>query len=204
LLKDLSRQPTGRNRSDRFGKQVRPVLAWTVGKNTARGSTPPKPNLDLPNRSTGLNKTLGILGTPHDESIAKFNPTKTRPKGRKQGNPTESTSNPRTQETPKSSTFTHEFGRESQPKEPRRVPTNFPHKIPKRKVPKTTQRNHQERAPKITTKNNREKHIQTLGNHAESSIHETKVHTRSSKTPDHPSLSTRSHHKALLLVLWKT
>jgi hypothetical protein len=27
LFKDLSRQPTGRNRSDRFGKPVRPVLA---------------------------------------------------------------------------------------------------------------------------------------------------------------------------------
>jgi hypothetical protein len=87
------------------------------------------------------------------------------------------------------------LGGESQPKEPRRVPTNFTHQIPKRKVPKTTQRNHQERAPKITTNNNRGKHIQTLRNHAESSIHETKVHTRSSKPPDHPSLSTRSLHE---------
>jgi hypothetical protein len=48
-----------------------------------------------------LNKTLGILGTPHEESIAKFNPTKTHPKRRNQGNPAKSTSNPRTQETPK-------------------------------------------------------------------------------------------------------
>jgi hypothetical protein len=81
------------------------------------------------------------------------------------------------------------LGGESQPKEPRRVPTNFPHQIPKRKVPKTTQRNHQERAPKITTKNNREQHIKTLRNHAESSINATKVHTRSSLPPDHPTLS---------------
>jgi hypothetical protein len=58
-----------------------------------------------------LNKTLGILGTHHKESIAKFNPTKTRPKGSNQGNPAKSTSNPRTRETPKSSTFTHEFVR---------------------------------------------------------------------------------------------
>jgi hypothetical protein len=49
--------------------------------NNTRGSTPPNPNLDLPNRSTDLNKTLEILGTPHEESIAKFNPTKTRQKG---------------------------------------------------------------------------------------------------------------------------
>jgi hypothetical protein len=49
--------------------------------NSTRGSTPPNPNLDLPNRSTNLNKTLGILGTPHEESMDKFNPTKTCPKG---------------------------------------------------------------------------------------------------------------------------
>jgi hypothetical protein len=39
LIKNTSRQPTGLNRSDRFGKPVRPVLAWTVGKNTACGKT---------------------------------------------------------------------------------------------------------------------------------------------------------------------
>jgi hypothetical protein len=100
--------------------------------------------------------------------------------------------------------FLTDLGGESQPKEPRRVPTNFPHQIPKRKVPKTPQRNHRERAPKITTKNNRGKHIHTLRNHAESSIQETKVRTRSSKPPDHPSLSTRSLREALLLVLEKT
>jgi hypothetical protein len=48
--------------------------------NSTRGSTPQNPTLDLQNRSTDLNKTLGILGTPHEESIAKFNPIKTRPK----------------------------------------------------------------------------------------------------------------------------
>jgi hypothetical protein len=82
-----------------------------------------------------------------------------------------------------------DLGGESQPKEPRTVPTNIPHQIPKRKVSKTTQIYHQERALKITTKNNREQHIQTLTNHAESSIHATKVLTRSSLPPDHPTLS---------------
>jgi hypothetical protein len=81
------------------------------------------------------------------------------------------------------------LGGESQPKEPRRVPTNFPRQIPKSKVPKTPQENHQERALKITTKNNREKHSKALRNHAESSIHTKKVHTRSSVLPDHPTLS---------------
>jgi hypothetical protein len=157
--------------------------------NSTRGSTPPNPNLDLPNRSTDLNKTLGILGTPHEESRAKFNPTKASPKRRNRRNPAKSTTNPRTRKTPKSSPFTHGFGGESQPKEPRRIPTNFLHQIHKRKVPKRTKRNHQERAPKVTTKNNREQHIPTLRNHAESCIHATKVHTRSSLSPDHPTLS---------------
>jgi hypothetical protein len=79
--------------------------------NNTRGSTPPKPSLDLPNRSTGLDKTLGIIGTPHEESIAKFNPTKTCPNKRNQVNPAKNTSNPRTRKTPKSSPFTHRFGR---------------------------------------------------------------------------------------------
>jgi hypothetical protein len=74
-------------------------------------------------------------------------------------------------------------------KEPRRVNMNFPHQIPKSKVPKTNRENHQERAPKITTKNNREQHNKALRNHAESSIHIKEVHTRSSLPPDHPTLS---------------
>jgi hypothetical protein len=79
--------------------------------NSTRGSTPSNPNFDLPNHSTDLNKTLGIIGTPHEESIAKFNPTKTCPKQRNRSNPAKNTFNPRTRKTPKSSPFTHGFGR---------------------------------------------------------------------------------------------
>jgi hypothetical protein len=79
--------------------------------NSTHGSTPPNPNLDLPNRSTDLNKTFGIIGAPHEESIAKFNPTKTCPKRRNRRNPAKNTSNPITRKTPKSSPFTHGFGR---------------------------------------------------------------------------------------------
>jgi hypothetical protein len=56
-------------------------------------------------------------------------------------------------------------------------------------VPKTPQENHQERAPKITTKNNWEQHNKALKNHTESSIHTKKVHTRSSLSLNHPTLS---------------
>jgi hypothetical protein len=179
-------------------KPVRPVwetgqagFAWTVGKNTAHGSTLPKPNLDLPNRSTDLNKTLGILGTPHEESIAKFNPTKTRPKRRNQGNSAKGTSNPRTQETPKSSTFTHEFGRGIIAQRTTKGSHKFPPSNPQEKGPENNPKKSPREGSENHHKNNRRKHIQTLRNQAESSIHETKVHTRSSKPPDHPSLSTR-------------
>jgi hypothetical protein len=78
---------------------------------------------------------------------------------------------------------------ESKRKELRRVHKYIPHQIPKRKVPKTLQEIHQERASKITTKNKREHHIQALRNHTESFTHHKEVHTRSSLPPDHPSLS---------------
>jgi hypothetical protein len=113
--------------------------------NITRGSTPPYPNLDLPNRSTDLNKTLGVIGTPHEESIAKFNPTKTVQKGGIEKIPPRT---PLTLELGKPQNrapLLTDLGGESQPKEPRRVPTNFPHQIPKRKVPKTTQKKHQEK-----------------------------------------------------------
>jgi hypothetical protein len=156
--------------------------------NSTRGSTPPNPNLDLLNRSTGLNKTLGTIGTPHEESIAKFNPTKTCPNRRNRRNPAKTSSNPRTPKITKSSPLTHEFGRGITAQRT----TNshkFPHQIPKSKVPKTPQENHQERAPKITTKNNREQHNKALRNHVESSIDTTKVHTGSSLPLDHSTLS---------------
>jgi hypothetical protein len=65
----------------------------------------------------------------------------------------------------------------------------FPPSNPQEQGPENTPRKHQERAPKITTKNNREQHNKALRNHAESSIHTTKVRTRSSLPPDHPTLS---------------
>jgi hypothetical protein len=85
--------------------------------------------------------------------------------------------------------FLTDLGGESKGKEPRRVHAYISHQIPKRKVPKSLQENHQERALKITKKNEQEQHIQALRNHTESSIHHKEVHTRSSLPPDHPSLS---------------
>jgi hypothetical protein len=117
--------------------------------NSTRGSTPPNPNLDLPNPSTDLNKTLGILGTPHEESIAKFNPTKTRPKRRNRRNPTKSTSNPRTRKTPKSSPFTHGFGRGITAQRT----TKGSHKFPPIKSPRERSQNNPKKSPKEGSEN---------------------------------------------------
>jgi hypothetical protein len=79
--------------------------------NSTRGSTPPNPNFNLPNRSTDLNKTLGIIGTPREVSIAMILSTKTFQIKRNRRNPTKNSFNPRTPKSPKSSPLTHGFGR---------------------------------------------------------------------------------------------
>jgi hypothetical protein len=120
--------------------------------NNTRGSTPPKPNLDLQNCSTDLNKTLGILGTPHEESIAKFNRTKTRPKRRNRRHPAKNTSNPRTRKTPKSSPFTHGFGRGITAQKTTKGSHKFPPSNPQEKGP--------ENNPKISPREGSENHHQ--------------------------------------------
>jgi hypothetical protein len=73
-----------------------------------------------------------------------------------------------------------DLGGESKEKEPRRVHAYIPQQIVERKASKSLQEKHQEKAPKFTKKENREELKQALRNHAESSIHTMKVHTRSS------------------------
>jgi hypothetical protein len=157
--------------------------------NSTHGSTPPNPNFDLPNRSMDLNKTLGIVGTPHVESIAKILSTKTCHIKRNRRNCAKNFSNPKTPETPKSSPLTHIFGRGIKDKRTTKGLHEFPPSNPKEEGPDNTLENHQERAPKITTNNNREQHNKALRNHAESSIHTKEVHTWSSLPPNHPTLS---------------
>jgi hypothetical protein len=157
--------------------------------NNTRGSTLPNPNLDLPNRSTDFNKTLGMIGTPHEESISTILSTKTCQIKRNRKNPTKNSSNARTPKTPKSSPLTHGFGRGITGQRTTKVSHEFPPSNPQDQGPENTPKNDKERAPNITTEHNREQHNKALRNHAESSIHTKKVHTRSSLPPDHPTLS---------------
>jgi hypothetical protein len=108
--------------------------------NNTHGSTPPNPSLDLPNRSTSLNKTLGTIGTPHEDSIAKFNPTKTCPNKRNRRNLAKTFSNPRTRKTPKSSPLTHGFGRGITAQRTTKGSHKFPPTNPQEQGPKNTPR----------------------------------------------------------------
>jgi hypothetical protein len=125
--------------------------------NSTRGSTPPNPNLDLPNRSTDLNKTLGIIGTPHEESIAKFNPTKTCPERRNRRNPAKNTSNTRTRKTPKLSPFTHGFGRGITAQRTTKGSHKFPPLNPQEKGPENNPR----KTPRKGTENQYQEQLGT-------------------------------------------
>jgi hypothetical protein len=157
--------------------------------NSTRGSTPPNPNFDLPNRSTDLNKTLGIIRTPHEESIAMLLTTKTCQIKRNRRNPAKNSSNPRRPKTPKSSPLTHGFGRGIKGKRTTKGSHEFPPSNPQEQGPENTPRkpptesseNHHQEEPGTTQ--------QTLRSHVESFIDTKEVHTRSILPPDHPTLS---------------
>jgi hypothetical protein len=61
--------------------------------------------------ATDLHKTLGIVGTPHGESIANILSTKTCQIKRNWRNSAKNSSNPRAPKTPKLSPLTHRFER---------------------------------------------------------------------------------------------
>jgi hypothetical protein len=65
--------------------------------NSTRGSTPPNPSHDLPNHSTDLCMTLGVVGTPHRQVVY----TRTCQIKRNRRNPAKNSSNPRTPKNPK-------------------------------------------------------------------------------------------------------
>jgi hypothetical protein len=131
---------SGLHRSNRSRTPVRPVKPGQLGMNSTRGSTPPNPNLDLPNRSTDLCKTLSVVGTPHEESIVKSLSTKTCQIKRNRRNHAKNSSNPRTPKTPKLSPLTHEFGRGIKGKRTTKGSHEFPPSNPQEQGPENTPR----------------------------------------------------------------
>jgi hypothetical protein len=124
------------NRSDRFGKPVRPVFAWTVGKNTARRENSTHPPINVPIRSTDQSETLGIDEAPRGLPLARSSVPKTHSIKRNRKSTLKSTSNPRNLKLPKSSPLTHGFGRGITARRTTKGSHKFPHQIPKSKVPK--------------------------------------------------------------------
>jgi hypothetical protein len=108
--------------------------------NNTRGSAPPNPNFDLSNRSTDLNKTLGIIGAPHQESTAIILSTKTCQIKRNRRNPAKNLSNHRTPKTQKSSPLTHEFGRGVTGQRTTKDSHKFPPTNPQERGPENTPR----------------------------------------------------------------
>jgi hypothetical protein len=136
--------------------------------NSTRGSTPPNPNLDLPNRSTDLCKTLGIVGTPHGESIDKILSTKTCQIKRNLRNPARNSSNPRAPKTPKSIPITRIWEGNQRKKNHKGFTHISPIKSPiarsRKHTEKTTKRGLQKSPPR-TTGNNTTKPRETMSNH---------------------------------------
>jgi hypothetical protein len=180
---------SGIHRLDWSHTPVRPIKPGQLGMNSTNGSTPPKPTPDLPNRSTDLHKTLGIVGTPHEKSIAKFLSSKTCQIKRNRRNPAKNSSNPRAPKTPKSSPLTHGFGRGIKEKRTTKGSHIHPPPNPQVQGPENTPRNPSREGSENHHQEQSGKHNQSLRNHAESSIHTKEVHTRSSLPPDHPTLS---------------
>jgi hypothetical protein len=126
--------------------------------NSTRGSTPTNPNLDLPNRSMDLNKTLGMIGTPHGESVATILSTKTCQIKRNRRNPAKNSSYPKTPKTPKSSPLTHGFGRGITAQRTTKGSHKFPPSNPQEQGPENTakkppregSRNHHQEQPGST------------------------------------------------------
>jgi hypothetical protein len=172
--------------------------------NSTRGSTTPNPSLDLPNHSMGLNKTLGMIGTPHEESIATILSTKTCQIKRNRRNPSKNSSNPRTPKTAKSSPLTHGFGRGITAQRTTKGSHKFPPSNPQeqgpenipRKPPREGSENHYQEQPG-TTQQGLEEPRRIIYTYQEGS-YRVLLAAQSSNT------LTRSHHEALKLVLWKS
>jgi hypothetical protein len=105
-----------------------------------------------------LNKTLGIVGTPHEESIAKILSTKTFQIKRNQRSSAKNFSNPRTPKTLKWSPLTHGFGRGIKDKRTTKGSHEFPPSNPQEQGLENTLRkplregseNHHQEQPGIT------------------------------------------------------
>jgi hypothetical protein len=113
-----------------------------------------------------LHKTLGIIGTPHKESIAMILSTKTCQIKRNRSTPAKTSSNLRTPKTPKSSPLTHGFGRGITGQRT----TKGSHKFP----PTNPQEKGHENTPRKPTREGSENHHQEQPGTTQQSLDESR------------------------------
>jgi hypothetical protein len=128
---------------------------------THESSSSPKANPTRP-KDTRV-KTLGIVGTPHEESIAIILSTQTCQIKRNRRNPAKKSSNPRTPKTPKSSPLTHEFWRGIKDKRTMKGSHIFPPSNPQEQGPENTPR----KPPKEGSENHYQKQLGTTQHNLE-------------------------------------
>jgi hypothetical protein len=204
LLRNSSGQPIGLNRSYRFGKPVRSVLALTVGKNSTRGKNSNLLTIELSIRSRDQSETLGIVGVPHGLPLARSSVPKTHSIKRNRKSTLKNTSNPRTPKAPKSSPLTHGFGRGIKGKRTTKGSYEFPPTNTQEQGPENTPRkppiegseNHHQKQPG-TTQQRLEEPRRIIYTYQGGS-YKVSLAARSSNP------LTRSLHEALKLVLWKS
>jgi hypothetical protein len=169
--------------------------------NSVRGSAPSNPTPDLSIHSTDSHKTLGTVGTPHGHSIAKLWSTKTRWIKRNRRISTKNTMNLRPTNTPKLSPFAHKFGRGLKGKRTIKGLSIHRPPNPKEKGLKTTIR----KSPRKGSENHQKREMGTRQQDHEKprwifyTYHKRFIQGLASIWSSFPL--TRSHHKALKLVL---
>jgi hypothetical protein len=164
-------------------------LAWTVGKNTARGKNSKLQEIDLPIRSTNQSETLGVDGVPRGLPLAKSLAQNPLNQEELEVSPQEHLPMETTENIQIGSISEGLLDQGHQAKRHKVLIRNIQQESLEEMPPKSSPWKIQENTPKITKKEKREQHIQAWRNHSESSIHTKEVHTRSSLPPDHPSLS---------------
>jgi hypothetical protein len=109
---------------------------------------------------------MGIIGTPHGHSIAKLWSAKTRWNKRNRRISAKNTPNPKTTITPKSSPFSHGFGRGIKGKRTTKGPCIHPPTNPQENdLSKKNAKKELRKSPKRTNRNKTSKPWGTMSNH---------------------------------------
>jgi hypothetical protein len=132
-------------------------VTWASRDEEHQRVNTPKSKPRSPESLHGLEQDFGDIRNTSEESIARFNPTKTCQIKRNRRNPAKNSSNPRTLKTPKSSPLTHGFGRGIKGKRTAKGSHIFPPSNPQEQGPKNTLR----KPPREGSENHHQEQLET-------------------------------------------